>query len=256
MYQDVFSATAAGCAMTLIGHPLDTLKVHVQTQPKVLSNMSTFYVAKHLWKSDGPHAFFRGIGPSLASAILVNTAMFTVFRQVKESSQNSLFAGTLSGFVTALITTPTDYVKIQAQLSGIDSVSVFKNIVFRKHPWILFRGNVANLGREGIFTMVYLGLYDICKGEDPGLLWIASSSALTGVLAWAACYPFDTMKTIIQSSTQQLSIRDAGRFVMSRGGISAFYQGLDAAIGRTMLVTSTRMIVYELAQDLFKKSTK
>eukprot|EP00547_Thalassionema_nitzschioides_P009751 CAMPEP_0194226604 /NCGR_PEP_ID=MMETSP0156-20130528/42208_1 /TAXON_ID=33649 /ORGANISM="Thalassionema nitzschioides, Strain L26-B" /LENGTH=200 /DNA_ID=CAMNT_0038959017 /DNA_START=199 /DNA_END=801 /DNA_ORIENTATION=+ len=195
----------------------------------------------------------------------MNTVMFSVFHEVKDSSSsqnnksNSLLAGLLSGIATACISTPTDYVKIQSQLYGMDSVSVLKKTI--TNPWVLFRGHVANLGREGIFTMVYLGLYyDICRGDDDetNLLLVTATSSMTGGLAWVASYPFDTVKSVIQSSPakKRLSTRNAIRLIMNRGesSMSAFYRGCGASTGRAMLVTSTRMLVYEGTRGLFEKN--
>jgi solute carrier family 25 carnitine/acylcarnitine transporter 20/29 len=263
-------ATGAGCASTLVGHPLDTIKVHMQTNPKL---QNTLQATKYLMRrsNHSPLVLFRGMAPPLVNAVAMNTVMFSVFRHVKSSLPEnmagaSLAAGIISGFGTAFLSTPTDYIKIQAQIHGIgSSTSVFLVDTIRSNPMILFRGHIANLGREGLFTMVYLGLYDqlrynnndasligdpIANSAHP-LLTVAAISSFTGGLAWVASYPLDTIKSILQASTNRITIREAFHQIWSTGGYKAFYRGCGASTGRAMLVTSIRMISYEWILTLF-----
>ena len=256
------AATVAGVVTTVVGHPLDTIKVHLQANSSAIQT-TTGDAARSLWKEG---ALFRGILPPLCNAVVMNTVMFSVFHGIKDIIEKSddvggatsspakmstaLLAGTISGFATACISTPTDYIKIQSQLSkkGTKSWDLFLSTPTR----CLFRGHMANLGREGVFTMVYLGLYNQL---DPHGFWqIAVASSFTGALAWIASYPFDTLKTRVQSvppprppssSSSNFSVVNY-RDTMSRiGSVSSYYRGCWASTSRAIMVTSLRMIVYE-----------
>lgn len=268
--EEIVCATCAGCVSTLLGHPLDTIKVHLQTNHGLRSTSSA---ARSLLQQNAgnPVVFFRGIGPPLANAILMNTVMFTVFRLVKDSlptgAPGVFMAGVVSGLATAFLSTPVDLIKIQAQLTGQTAASVFRAALQqgRRNPAVLFRGHTANLCREGSFTLLYLGLYDLSKtshhrhpDESLGLLRVAAVSSLTGGLAWVACYPFDTIKTVMQgsrldssSSSATITFRDTARGLWREGGYNAFFKGCGASTGRAMLVTSTRMIAYESVRNIF-----
>ena len=229
---EVSAAIWAGVITTAIGHPLDTIKVHLQTN---LSLTSTSDAAKSLIRD---RALYRGILAPLANAIAMNTVMFSVFYSIKNcigenSLQSAMLAGMVSGCATACISTPTDFVKIQAQLKGSKTWDVLTSTSLTH----LFRGHLANLGRESVFTVVYLGFYD--QLHPKGFWQIAAASSLTGGLAWIISYPFDTMKTVIQSSST-LTYKQAIRKI---GG--HYYRGCLASTGRAVLVTSLRMIVYE-----------
>lgn len=238
LYNEVAGATSAGFVTTLVGHPLDTIKVHLQTATTTSQSDGTWRTGRALWAQN---ALFRGIAPPLVNAIVMNTVMFAAFRSVKDvCGGDSLTAGLVSGFATACISTPTDYIKIQAQLRGTGSWTLVRNTLAR-HPWSLFCGHAANLGREGVFTMVYLGLYDRAQPKD--FVQVALTSSLTGALAWAASYPFDTIKSVIQGD--RLTMTKALRSIHGRGGLAAFYRGCLPSTGRAMLVTSLRMITYE-----------
>lgn len=237
MYAEVVAATSAGIVTTVVGHPLDTIKVHLQTNPSLKSTWQATTSLLH------NKALFRGILPPLINAIVMNTVMFSVFAGIKkgigdDSLSSALVAGLASGFVTAFISTPTDAIKIQSQLTGLSTRTVLKSA----SPTRLFRGHGINLAREGVFTMVYLGLFDQFRPRDSLLsLWeVAVASSLTGGLAWIVSYPFDTIKTVVQSSASSINYQQAMKQI---GG--HYYRGCGASTGRAVMVTSLRMIVYE-----------
>jgi solute carrier family 25 carnitine/acylcarnitine transporter 20/29 len=230
--EHIVGSTVAGVGSTILGHPLDSIKTHLQTNPKL---QNSFHVIREV-----KLGIFRGMAPPLISAIAMNTVMFSVFDQVNEQVGDPFIAGILSGFATAMISTPMDYVKIHAQLSGRQSWS----IVRATSPFMLYRGHVANLGREGLFTMVYLGLYHswtVSGREEKNLLSVAVTSSMTGALAWIVSYPLDTTKTLIQSGRSMNAVAS----LLQKNGLSSFYKGCGASTGRAMLVTSSRMIAYE-----------
>jgi len=272
LHQTIIASTAAGVASTLLGHPIDTVKVHLQTNPTFAraqnKRPTAWAAAQHLWRSNShsPAVFFRGIGPPLVNAAIMNVLTFAVFNEVKEgllvggaaddddngpgSSSSasycaSLAAGIVSGVASAFVSTPTDYVKIQAQLARpgsrmTSSSGAILEIMKLPNPSsILFRGHVANLCREGVFTCVYLGIYDVAmacvikgdsattatnlpqehgrSGDRGGIATfttIAAVSSVTGGLAWVVSYPFDTVKSVMQGrapSKPRVSIPNAVR---------------------------------------------
>jgi len=291
--REIIGSISAGTLSTLIGHPLDTIKVHQQNQSNE-SRLNGLQTAKRLFLrgNNNPAVFFNGISPPLLNQILMNTVMFSVFFQVKswsfwnDYSDSSTVggcigafgAGLLSGFATACLSTPTDWIKIQAQLqetqvSNISgnkaksgSVGIVRDLLrenknhLGKATRILYRGHAANLGREGIFTMVYLGLYDrimnvLNEGQSkPGLEYVVAVSAFTGALAWVSSYPFDTVKSVIQAKSSRgvaTSYSSTVRHIWLQGGISSFYRGCRTSTVRAILVTSIRMLAYEWTLRFF-----
>jgi len=125
----------------------------------------------------------------------------------------------------------------------------------------LYRGFTLNLAREGIFTMVYLGIYhwvmanssssdQSAQGTDSfnHVLFVAGTSAVTGAMAWVASYPFDVAKTMIQSGSSFQQVRgmwERNSLDGGGGGLKAFFRGCLPSTGRAMLVTSSRMIAYD-----------
>ena len=172
----ILGSIVAGCFSTVLGHSLDTINVNQQTNPK-FSKLTSFEVARTLLVKDGgtpSRLFFQGIGPPMVNQIFMSSVMFVVFGKVKQTSNEStvmdensaaLFAGLLAGFATACLSTPTDWLKIQAQTGGKESSNT--STILRRQlklgansiPTLLrtlYRGHVANLGREGVFTLIYI----------------------------------------------------------------------------------------------------
>ena len=294
VYETIICSTAAGVSSTLLGHPLDTLKVHIQTNPAFTAKTNeksaqtrypTVRAARHLLRSNhcSPLVFFRGIGPPTANAAIMNILTFAVFNRVKEGFggdgyRASLAAGIISGLASAFVSTPTDYVKIQAQLrGGMSSGAIVREImVLPNAVSILFRGHVANLGREGVFTCVYLGIYDVAchhamddttssSGGAGTLAKIAAISSITGGCAWIISFPFDTVKSIMQAQAPSkpcVSLSETIRSLYYNNGLgantgklsgnfAAFYRGCAASTGRAVLVTSSRMMTYEFVARAF-----
>lgn len=269
MRHEMVAATAAGIACTVIGHPLDTLKVHMQVGAASSSAFATAAAAASggrrrfsVWRLAAQllreRALFRGMAPPMANQVVVNACMFGVFRAVRDVCGDSVLGGAMSGliagFATATISTPTDYVKIQAQLRpAANSWTILKETI-RTQPTRAFRGHVATMARNGLFTGVYLGLYDAVHPQ--GFWQICLAGSVTGALAWIASFPADTIKSVIQRTalTERISMRQAARQVYQREhSWRSFYWGCAPSTGRAAMVTSLRMIAYETAMGLLRE---
>jgi solute carrier family 25 carnitine/acylcarnitine transporter 20/29 len=281
--KQVVGSTVAGISSTVLGHPLDTIKTHLQTNPKLHNNSFNAFKKIQL------KGIFRGITPPLVNAITMNAVMFTVFDTVQtRTNNNSFISGIISGFATAIISTPTDYLKIQMQLSSLSLSSTLSSVLLHNNNnkknkirgvtsiiGKLYRGFTVNLAREGIFTMVYLGIYHwilekeeiyYCNNNNNNnnsnnfnhIVFVTGTSAFTGALAWIITYPFDVIKTIIQSGSisnvngninRNISnfnfLRQQIQTMYTNHGLKIFYRGCIPSTGRAMLVTSSRMLAYD-----------
>jgi solute carrier family 25 carnitine/acylcarnitine transporter 20/29 len=281
--KQVVGSTVAGISSTVLGHPLDTIKTHLQTNPKLHNNSFNAFKKIQL------KGIFRGITPPLVNAITMNAVMFTVFDTVQtRTNNNSFISGIISGFATAIISTPTDYLKIQMQLSSLSLSSTLSSVLLHNNNnkknkirgvtsiiGKLYRGFTVNLAREGIFTMVYLGIYHwilekeeiyYCNNNNNNnnsnnfnhIVFVTGTSAFTGALAWIITYPFDVIKTIIQSGSisnvngninRNISnfnfLRQQIQTMYTNHGLKMFYRGCIPSTGRAMLVTSSRMLAYD-----------
>ncbi|KAL1521592.1 hypothetical protein AB1Y20_021251 [Prymnesium parvum] len=256
---EVAASTAAGCVSTALGHPLDCIKVQLQAAQS--AELGTLRCAVQMLQDGGVRAFGRGLASPLANAVLMNSVMFVAFaearRRMPDGAVGGLLAGGFSGLVSAFLSTPFDLVKIQMQLGAKESAGRMVRRLLRTQAHSLFTGHTANMLREGVFTAVYLGLYDTLRslmtdssGHAP-LMLVAAASASTGALAWVTAYPFDAVKSLQQaqplssSSAARLSFLGATRQLYARGGYAAFYRGVSASTARAILVTCSRLVTYE-----------
>ena len=85
-------------------------------------------------------------------------------RWLPSGTLGTVLAATLSGVTTACISTPVDFIKIQAQLRGSNTRGLLRECGRTPRGLSLFAtGHTMNMWREGVFTAIYLGLYTHIK---------------------------------------------------------------------------------------------
>lgn len=108
-----------------------------------------------------------------------------------------------------------------------------------------YRGLPALWMRDIPFNFVYFGMFETCcslmcqlsnkktKREINGLQ-IFVSGGLAGMSAWAVCFPFDVIKSHMQTAygNEGRSLANVVKSLYSKNGISAFYRGWSAAVLR------------------------
>jgi len=165
-------------------------------------------------------------------------------------------AGALAGVVSATLSTPADFIKIQHQVWGTKAAPWWR--LLKRQP---FTGHLANVLREGTFTSAYLGLYEIGKrvvaptfAVETGLL-----AAMTGTLAWVASLPFDAVKTFQQMTpprSASIGIMQATEKIWRDGGARAFFAGIGPGMLRAAVITSLRLVVYDRTMLFVRHDSK
>ncbi|GAA5800466.1 hypothetical protein HPULCUR_005896 [Helicostylum pulchrum] len=64
--QDLIAGTVGGWAQVIVGQPLDTIKVRLQTQPSPPLYKNATDCFRQLVKQEGPKGLYRGVMPPLA----------------------------------------------------------------------------------------------------------------------------------------------------------------------------------------------
>jgi hypothetical protein len=78
--QDFIAGTAAGVALTIVGHPFDTVKVRMQTAARYSSAVQCVL---DTFRKEGPFALFKGMGSPMATIPLINALVFASYAQVR-----------------------------------------------------------------------------------------------------------------------------------------------------------------------------
>uniref|UniRef100_A0A914RR90 Mitochondrial dicarboxylate carrier n=1 Tax=Parascaris equorum TaxID=6256 RepID=A0A914RR90_PAREQ len=101
------SAGAACCT-----HPLDLLKVHLQTQQQGKLTIGQMIVK--IYRGDGILGFYNGISASLLRQLTYSTTRFGMYETIKKQFPGALIAG-ISGACGGWVGTPGDMVNVRMQ---------------------------------------------------------------------------------------------------------------------------------------------
>lgn len=203
----------SGLAQIIIGHPLDTNKVWLQSKNKVS------YKPSHL---------YRGLKYPLYASCLSNSVIFGVNYNLGHYIKNQWISGFLTGIAMAFVCCPMEVYKIRRQ-----------NNLTRPKLRHLGRGFWATLSRETLSCSIYFGSFNYLEKKFDNI-FLAGGTA--GVLCWLPTYPLDTLKTKIQSGEYN-SYYGAFR----SGGL---WNGLGVCCLRGFLVNSIGFWTYYKALSL------
>ncbi|XP_028821556.1 mitochondrial dicarboxylate carrier-like, partial [Denticeps clupeoides] len=113
----------ASCGAACCTHPLDLLKVHLQTQQAV--KMRMMGMAMHVVKNDGALALYSGLSASLCRQMSYSLTRFAIYETVRDMvSRDSkgplpfhqkVLLGAFGGFTGGFIGTPADMVNVRMQ---------------------------------------------------------------------------------------------------------------------------------------------
>lgn len=118
-----------GISVTLVGHPFDTVKVRLQTQPVGSHALyrSTWDCVRKTYIGEGPRGFYAGIGSPLLGQMWFRAGSFAIFHKVRSNVDASLtndqcgyyqrlwLSGAITGFFISILETPIDVVKTKLQ---------------------------------------------------------------------------------------------------------------------------------------------
>jgi solute carrier family 25 carnitine/acylcarnitine transporter 20/29 len=196
---------ASGTIQTIVGHPLDTLKVWKQNK-----------IAPE------PRSVFSGIKYPLVTGTLVTGIQFASYNWMNKYTDSDVVCGAYSGLFTGICFAPIDKYKIQSQLRITNAKLGLSTCLMREVP----------------AGAIYFGSYSFMKDKQYSVL---SSGAIAGASSWFFTYPFDIIKTQVQSG--ELSFNNAVQKMMRRETIVS--NGLGYCLLRAMLVNSIGFYVYE-----------
>ena len=195
---------------------------------------------------------------------------------------NTTLSGATAGTVQCIICCPTELIKLRMQVQGIGRdlprSSLFSRI-FRGAsvpvggyvgPWqtavnIYRQGGIRGINhgmlvtiyREapafGFYFLTYEYLTQTLAGEggsidDLGPVALCFAGAVSGINAWWPTYPFDVVKSRIQTDVtrQYNGIVDCFRKSYRREGMNVFYRGLFPTLMRAVPTNAATLTTYTL----------
>lgn len=233
--KDLTAGTVGGIANLVVGHPFDTIKVKLQSQPSPAPGQLPKYAGaldavKKTVAAEGPRGLYKGMGAPLATVAAFNALLFTVRGQMETllrsepgaslTVKQQVVAGAGAGLAVSFLACPTELIKcrLQAQSSLAEAgaisaaalpkgpMDVARHVMKDAGMKGLFKGLVPTMGREIPGNAIMFGVYEAVKqymagGPDTSNLGQGSlilAGGLAGGALWLTVYPTDVVKSVIQ----------------------------------------------------------
>jgi len=218
----------SGCAGVLVSHPLDTVKVRLQTQG--VSGIQqkyngTWHCLTEIVRKEKVRGLFKGMSSPLLGTALWNAVIFGTYGNtihwlagdnVKEQHRmsNVVFASLASGFTQTFVITPLELTKTRLQIQSSSENKIYNGLldctrkIYRQHGFFgLFKGFNATFIRDTIGFTAFFGIFEQfsrwLSNEQPPynditILGHVMAGGLTGAISWGCAFPADVIKCRLQ----------------------------------------------------------
>ncbi|GAA5941756.1 hypothetical protein JCM3775_000095 [Rhodotorula graminis] len=192
---DFAAGTSSGIASLLVGQPLDTVKVRLQTQPRTSLwrrggiEAACEVSSRQLYYKGAAHALVRvvreegiaGLYKGVLGVALMNASVFTSYKyamnamlphpDAEATLAQVTLAGSASGIFTSFITTPIDRLKILQQSTSVGQARQpsLLSLVRSLPPTSLYRGWTATVLRDTGYGPYFLVYEYFVRGGTLGL---------------------------------------------------------------------------------------
>lgn len=274
MLVDIVAGTAAGINVTLVGHPFDTLKVRLQTQPMdkpIYNGLSDCFLKTLKWEGFG--GLYKGVSSPIMGQMFFRALLFLFYGESKRYfSQDGkrqikyyeyFICGGIGWGFSTLAECPIDFFKTQTQIQIIKSKSIpnyipefkspiecFRKVMALNGPLGAYQGFIPHLMRNVPAGAVHLGLFEICRlkfaqkdgvsVKDLALSKTLLSGAFGGWFFWFLFYPLDVVKSAFMSDNPDKSkraykgLRHTYSELWKQGGVNRFYKGFTPCMMRAL----------------------
>lgn len=235
------SGGIGGACCVLVGHPLDLVKVRMQTGGDA-GNKGVFGMLSNTVRKEGVKGLYRGVSAPLTAVSPMFAVSFWSYdigqRMVKYYGQYGMtddqkaqpytlsmseicMAGAISAIPTTGIMAPSERIKclLQVQANEVEKggkarysgmLDCAKQVLKEGGLASLYKGTVATLARDIPGTIAYFGAYEFTKRElmkiqgiDPAKGQLSPVAVLTaGGLAGMACWTVGIPADVIKSRYQ------------------------------------------------------
>lgn len=282
---DFIAGSVGGVAVVVVGQPLDTVKVKMQTFPALYKGMIDCTIKTY--KTEG---FFRGLyagtAPAISANVAENSVLFLSYGVCQKaiatvigaedvqqlSTLSNASAGCLGSFFSAFTLCPTELIKVKLQCarevalaSGspvqINAFELIRDIVKKHGPLGLFQGIQSTIAREMPGYFVFFGAYEGSRAlftpegktkSECGPLATLVSGAAGGLALWTVIYPIDVVKSRVQASTERVNVSlwKSMLEITRREGITFLYSGLKPTLIRTIPASGAMFLCYEWTKKI------
>lgn len=262
----------------MVGQPLDTIKVKMQTFPKTYPN--SIKCLSMTIKNEG---FFRGLyagtTPSLAANVAENAVLFCAYGYCKQfvasltgrqgdqmTVLDKASSGCLAAFFSSFTLCPTELIKCKLQAiretnaKPTSALALTRSILKEKGIPGMFNGLTSTIAREmpGYFaffggieaTRYALVKYTSIEDAERHPVAHIVSGGMGGVCLWLAIFPFDLIKSRIQIENSKLNLRQMLTKIIRDEGVKNLYRGLTPTLIRTFPATAALLYTIEKTKQV------
>ena len=241
--------------------------------------------AKTIYKTEGAFAFYKGTLTPLIGIGACVSVQFGAFHEARRrfeaynTSKNPLSpglsysqyyaAGAIAGVTNSVISGPIEHVRIRLQTQPHGAARLYSGPLdcVRKlsaHEGVLrglYRGEAVTIMREAQAYGVWFLAFEYMMNSDAARnkierkevpTWkIAAYGGLAGEALWLASYPFDVVKSKMQSDgfgekMKYRSMRDCFAKTFKAEGLGGFWKGIGPTLLRAMPVSAGTFAVAEI----------
>eukprot|EP00164_Ancoracysta_twista_P000488 GFYU01000653.1.p1 GENE.GFYU01000653.1~~GFYU01000653.1.p1 ORF type:complete len:310 (+),score=108.34 GFYU01000653.1:30-932(+) len=268
-----------GVCLVAAGHPLDTIKVRLQTMKVVPGQAPQYAGALDCAKQTVAKEGVRGLYKGMLAPILGVTPMYAVCflgygvgQQMQQQYAGQPLtlvqqfnAGCMAGVFTTAIMVPGERVKCLLQIQGASSappkysgpLDVVKQVLAESGPRGLYKGTVATLLRDIPGSGAYFAGYEGFKialtpegktSADLGPLKTLFAGGMAGICNWLVSIPPDTLKSRFQTAPEGTysGLGAVFRELVQKEGYGALYKGFAPIMLRAFPANAACFLGYEV----------
>jgi solute carrier family 25 carnitine/acylcarnitine transporter 20/29 len=135
--KDLTAGTVGGAVQLVVGHPFDTIKVKLQSQPTPPRFAGAVDAVRRTLAADGPGGLYRGMGAPLATVAAFNAVLFTVRGQMEALLRSEpsapltvgqqVVAGAGAGVPVSFLACPTELIKCRSVVASMQIWVLIRN---------------------------------------------------------------------------------------------------------------------------------
>ncbi|KAJ3283465.1 hypothetical protein HDU79_009060 [Rhizoclosmatium sp. JEL0117] len=282
---------ASGVTKLIVGHPLDTVKVRMQTEGGFGRFKGPLDCLMSTVRREGFMALYRGATPPLIGWTIMDSVTLTTLTNMRILLQDmhperplntgdQCIAGLVAGLTVSFVATPIELLKAKLQVQynvkgGAEGrvytgpVDLARKLVRNHGVGVLYQGLVPCLMFRSFFWALW-GSYDVYSQ------WLKKrgySDSMTAFLAggmsantfWTISYPCDVIKNRIMAQKdpgagskawQYPNVSSCAKHIFKTEGIKGFYRGFAPCFLRSFPMNGAAILVFETVSSTGKKLFK
>jgi solute carrier family 25 carnitine/acylcarnitine transporter 20/29 len=290
--KDFISGSIAGMVSVVLGQPLETVKVRMQSQQAMYK--SSIDCIRKMYSKEGFMSFYKGtlsplLGISFCFGACFSANSFSknlLKKRNREKGKSDaltrrqfFYCGLFTGFCTSFLNCPIEYIRIIMQVQGAKmdkkiarsrkfytgSADCFVKIYRSQGKKALFTGLIPTILRDVPGSGIYFGTLEnmMIKGEKkygsrskiPSSL-IMLCGSIAGLISAVFIFPMDVVKSIIQANTEKnekyKNVLSTIQTVNKEIGYRGFFYGLTPCIARSLPISAIVYLTFEKSSNYLK----